>query len=78
MNKIKFDFYNVIFLIIAGIFTYCYYTNTQNDRFHFINNDELGNVLILDTKSGAVYMTQTGYGRDEPGKITNLANPILK
>jgi hypothetical protein len=59
MKQFKIDIYKSILLLILGVFTYCYYSNSKKDnnrngRFTEFTN-EYGFPIILDTKTGATY-----------------------
>lgn len=72
MKNIKIDIYKSIFLLILGVFVYCYYENSKNNRFSFIYDKE--NILILDSKSGATYIIEDYYDGD---KKTLLNTPSI-
>lgn len=56
----KIDIYKSIFLLILGVFVYCYYLNSLNGRFVSIYGDIYQSV-ILDSKSGATFKIRRGH-----------------
>lgn len=69
----KIDIYKSIFLLILGVFVYCFYLNTKNGRFvQFKESD------ILDTRNGTIYVP-LGNGLQKNSDSTFLLfKPILK
>ena len=69
----KIDIYKSIFLLILGVFVYCYYLNTQNGRFIQFKETE-----ILDSRNGTIYIP-LGNGADENSDSTfYIFKPIIK
>ena len=73
MKNLKIDIYKSIFLLILGVFVYCYYENSGIGRFSKIFDGE-GDIVLLDTKSGATYLIE--FGGD--GKVKNNTPSIIK
>ena len=69
----KIDIYKSIFLLILGVFVYCYFENNKNDRYIKISESKF-DVLILDTKSGATYIIDY----DGDGKFKLNSPSIIK
>ena len=73
----KIDIYKSIFLLILGVFVYCYFENNKNHRYNKIserNDGGYDDLLILDTKSGATYLIDY----DGDGKIKLNSPSIIK
>jgi hypothetical protein len=69
----KIDIYKSIFLLILGVFVYCYYLNTKNGRFvQFKESD------ILDTRNGTIYVPLGNALQKNSDSTFLFFKPILK
>ena len=85
MKNIKIDIYKSIFLLILGVFVYCYYLdskmaneNNKIGRYTIINGKGL-RILILDTKNGATYQTKEPFFEDNRShNVYENSHPLIK
>jgi len=71
----KIDIYKSIFLLILGVFVYCYFENGKIGRYIKLS-ERIGSgyydLLILDSKSGATYIIDY----DNDGKVKINSHPL--
>ena len=72
MKNIKIDIYKSIFLLILGVFVYCYYENSKIGRFVVYIGNRGGAPIVLDSKNGATYTISS----NESPNMQFYKNPI--